>query len=320
MIRPPDPSSPVPLFSQITEQLRWQVSTGALRPGTPLPATRDAATAWRVHRHTVGRAYRELRDAGLLVPGPGGRMVVSGGVSEPPAASPGVESFIREMLDVAATQLGLSPAALFAALRAQVGSDVESGRVCVVECSADQCADLERQIGGAWQVAVDTFDLTAAGEPPAGPLVTTLFHFDDARSRWPHRLGDIRFVAAAIDPVVRDLVEHVAGTAPRPDVALLVEHDTVAGLSLVEELEALLGPRFPVRLEVFEHRGGRAPLPSAHVVLATPAAWNRLRDEDRGRVHVVRLRYAIDRRDLGTLGVVHGWRERPAAPTRVHAS
>lgn len=317
MIRPPDPSLPVPLYSQIADQLRWQVSTGALRPGTPLPATRDAATAWRVHRHTVARAYRELKDAGLVAAGAHGRWLVAAGpVAE--TGTPGVDSFLAETLEIARTQLGLTPASLAAALRARAGAEVGPDHVCVIECTPDQCADLERQVEAHWRVAARSFCLADDGEPPDMPLVATLFHYEEVRARWPDRLADIRFVAASVDPAVRDLVEHVAPGPGRHDVALLVQHDAVAGLTLSEEIEAMLGPRYPLRLEVMAHRQGAPALPDAEVVLATPSAYAALGEADRARVDVVRVRYAIDRRDLGALGVVFGWSARTSPVARAH--
>lgn len=317
MIRPPDPTLPVPLYSQIADQLRWQVSTGALRPGTPLPATRDAATAWRVHRHTVARAYRELKEAGLLRAGANGRWLVSGGPS-PEAAAPGIDSFLAETLEIARAQLGLAPAALAAALRAHAGAEVGPDRACAIECTPDQCEDLERQIAAHWRVATEAFCLDDPGEPADVPLVATLFHYEEIRGRWPHRLADIRFVAAGVDPAVRDIVEHVAPGPGRRDVALLVRGDAVAGLSLAEEVEALLGIGYPVRLEVQAQRHGAPALPDADVVIATPSAYAALGAAERARLDVVRLRYAVDPRDLGALGVVFGWRPQSPRIARAH--
>jgi len=319
MIRPPDPSLAVPLYSQIADQLRWQISTGALRPGIPLPATRDAATAWRVHRHTVARAYRELRDAGLVTAGAGGRWLVATG-RPAEAGPPGVDSFLAETLEIARTQLGLTPAALATALRTHAGAEVGPEHVCVIECTPDQCEDLERQIESSWHVAARSFCLEESGEPPEMPLVATLFHYEEIRARWPDRLADLRFVAAHVDPAMRDLVEHVARGPGRRDVMLLVRHDPVAGLSLAEEIEAMLGPRYPLRLEVLAHRHG-APEPSeADAVLVTPAAWAVLPPLDRARLDLIRVRYAIESRDLGALGLVFGWRAQTPRIARVHAA
>ena len=61
-----DPTSSTPLTRQIAEQIRSNISQGALAPGERLPPARDLAQALRVNMHTVLRAYAELRDEGLL--------------------------------------------------------------------------------------------------------------------------------------------------------------------------------------------------------------------------------------------------------------
>ena len=61
-----DPKSSVPLYAQVKEQMRLAVATGVLQAGDQLPTVRDLATQLRVNFNTVARAYRELRDEGML--------------------------------------------------------------------------------------------------------------------------------------------------------------------------------------------------------------------------------------------------------------
>ncbi len=61
-----DPKSGVPLYTQIKDEIRLAVATGALGPGDQLPGVRNLATQLRVNFNTVGRAYRELQAEGLL--------------------------------------------------------------------------------------------------------------------------------------------------------------------------------------------------------------------------------------------------------------
>ncbi len=61
-----DPSSAVPIWSQIEEAVRRLVSAGALRPGDAVPSVRECATDLRVNPATVSRAYQRLVDAGVL--------------------------------------------------------------------------------------------------------------------------------------------------------------------------------------------------------------------------------------------------------------
>jgi GntR family transcriptional regulator len=62
----PNPSSGVPIYLQLKEQIRHAVETGALTPGDPLPPIRSLAEQLVVNANTVARVYRELDLEGLL--------------------------------------------------------------------------------------------------------------------------------------------------------------------------------------------------------------------------------------------------------------
>jgi molybdate-binding protein len=54
------------IYRQVSEQIAGQVESGLLAPGAHLPSIRDAARAYDTTTATVGRAYRELADAGVI--------------------------------------------------------------------------------------------------------------------------------------------------------------------------------------------------------------------------------------------------------------
>lgn len=58
-------------YEQIANYYAELIMMGAMRPGVQLPATRQAAAAWSVSTVTVGRAWRELRERGLVEMRPG---------------------------------------------------------------------------------------------------------------------------------------------------------------------------------------------------------------------------------------------------------
>lgn len=62
-----DRTSSVPFYRQIVEQLREQIRSGELPPGTRLPPERRLAAMLGVNRTTVVSAYRELAAEGLIV-------------------------------------------------------------------------------------------------------------------------------------------------------------------------------------------------------------------------------------------------------------
>src|SRR5215471_14949108 len=61
-----NPSSGVPLYLQLMEQVKHAVETGALRPGDQLPTIRALAQELVMNPNTVVRAYRELEHEGIV--------------------------------------------------------------------------------------------------------------------------------------------------------------------------------------------------------------------------------------------------------------
>jgi GntR family transcriptional regulator len=61
-----NPSSGIPLYLQLMEQIKHAVETGALREGDQLPTIRKLAEDLVMNPNTVVRAYRELEHEGVL--------------------------------------------------------------------------------------------------------------------------------------------------------------------------------------------------------------------------------------------------------------
>jgi GntR family transcriptional regulator len=61
-----DRASPLPVYVQLTEQVRLLIHRGALAPGDPLPTVRELAVALGLNANTVARVYRDLQQEGLL--------------------------------------------------------------------------------------------------------------------------------------------------------------------------------------------------------------------------------------------------------------
>jgi len=69
MLLRPNPSSGIPVYVQLVEQVRHAVETGALRAGERLPAIRPLAEDLVISPGVVARAYRELEETGVISPG-----------------------------------------------------------------------------------------------------------------------------------------------------------------------------------------------------------------------------------------------------------
>jgi len=62
----PNPSSGVPIYLQLMEQVKHAVETGALKPGEQLPSLRPLAEELVINPNTVAKAYRELEHEGVI--------------------------------------------------------------------------------------------------------------------------------------------------------------------------------------------------------------------------------------------------------------
>ena len=62
----PNPSSGVPMYLQLLEQVKHAIATGALKPGEHLPSIRPLAEELVVNPNTVAKAYRELEHEGVI--------------------------------------------------------------------------------------------------------------------------------------------------------------------------------------------------------------------------------------------------------------
>ena len=103
-----DPTSSVPIWSQIEEAVRRLVASGALSAGAPIPSVRDLARDLRVNPATVAKAYQRLADQGILAVRRGEGTYVA---EEPPTLS-------RQQRD----RLLQDGASRYAALAASIGA------------------------------------------------------------------------------------------------------------------------------------------------------------------------------------------------------
>ena len=66
MLLRPNPSSGVPIYLQLMEQVKHGIETGALRPGEQLTGIRPLAEELVINPNTVAKAYRELEHEGVI--------------------------------------------------------------------------------------------------------------------------------------------------------------------------------------------------------------------------------------------------------------
>lgn len=78
MLSRPNPSSGVPIYLQLMEQVKHSIETGALRPGEQLPGIRPLAEELVINPNTVAKVYRELEHEGVIELRHGAGAFVSG--------------------------------------------------------------------------------------------------------------------------------------------------------------------------------------------------------------------------------------------------
>ena len=88
MLLRPNPSSGVPIYLQLMEQVKHGIETGALRPGEQLPGIRPLAEELVINPNTVAKAYREMEHAGLIELRHGAGAFVAGGQAD---SLPGIQ-------------------------------------------------------------------------------------------------------------------------------------------------------------------------------------------------------------------------------------
>jgi len=117
------PSSGVPIYRQLVDQVQRMVASGQLAPGTALPSVREVAELHAVNPMTISKAYALLEGEGLLQRNRGKAMTVAAGrrnqgtlAQRLRQVEPQVEALV-----LAARQLELDASDLAEAIRRKMG-------------------------------------------------------------------------------------------------------------------------------------------------------------------------------------------------------
>jgi GntR family transcriptional regulator len=77
-----DPSSGVPTYLQLVQQVEHALRLGYLKPGDQLPKVRDVVAALTINPNTVLKAYKELETKGLAAGRPGQGTFIQASLSQ----------------------------------------------------------------------------------------------------------------------------------------------------------------------------------------------------------------------------------------------
>jgi GntR family transcriptional regulator len=292
-----DPSSPMPLYHQIVQAIRWRIGTGVLRPGDMLPPIREAAKQWGVNYHTVRRAYHDLAQEGWVVSGQGsGTQVAAAQPLDAIEDANTLSDWLDQLVATARQRYGLSAERL----AELIGERTGVVRIVMVECNEHQSTYLARQLEQRLPVEAIAWSLTESAEPPQLPLIGTYFHHGEMRKRWPHRIADMHFVTLQTD---RALEKRVSAIAARRAIRAvrLVEREIGTAYEMAAGVSALLAPRFEVSPVVGDPEELLSSLPEDELLLVAPRLWDPLPTAVRQHERVLDVRPVIAAEDVQRL-------------------
>lgn len=306
-----DPASPIPLYAQLAEAIRFEVATGAIAAGEMLPPLRSAARQWGVNLHTVRRAYSELAEKGIVRTDAQVGTVVLGRPAGGPTVDP-IDWFVSRMVTEAHERHGLSVEELKLRLD-QWGSrsgSVAGRTVYVIDRGEGEAATLATQLRARWMISAEGWSLERPGGLPNGTLIAPLQHYNELRSRSAERAGDVHFVRTHPEPEIATRVL----TSPRPVIrTVLCEKDLPSAAAVVADLRRI----FPAgRVEVMPHVVSRPGellsfVPeSLDAVLFPPRMWSALTPAERANPKAHEVRYVVAAKDAERLANELGWSER----------
>jgi hypothetical protein len=277
--------------------LRYRIFSGALAPGTRLPAIRQAGELWGLHYHTVRRTYGDLAKEGLVESRPGaGTRVLS-----PSPGGGSLSSHLRRFLDQVRDLYGATPAAVEELLRTQWLAETDSVSATplwVVECSATLSQNLARYLVRRWGVDARGWPLDHIESIPDGPVLGTYFHAREIRERLAdrHAADRLAFVSVQLDPVgLADALEPSAGIT----TLVFCERDEESAHDVAADLRWHLPEGVEIDV-VVTHRPASLltrVAPGTQVMLS-PGSWDGLTAHQRARAGVhclpVRVKPAED--------------------------
>lgn len=98
-----NPSSGIPIYLQLMEQIRHAIETGAIQAGEQLPTMRKLAVELIINPNTVIRAYRELEREGIVEIRHGAGAFVSQAAASRTKVSRKAQSVMQSAVDRLAT-------------------------------------------------------------------------------------------------------------------------------------------------------------------------------------------------------------------------
>ncbi len=307
-----DRSSTVAIYLQLADELRYRVATGAIAIGQKLPTVAQGAALWGVNLHTVRQAYTELAYDGIAEMRRGkGTFITATPAKEMAALSPGatagVASFVDWIASHAQRSFGLDREGLAELLTVAPPAVNTEGGLCFVECSMSQSSHHASEIGRKWNVRTRGWSLEWDKEPPPGPFVSTYFHYNDIRRRWPHRMGDANFVSIHPARSLKGKVQRCRKDIKIVNICLYELSETMARSIAADVTADLLDVDCPIQYQVVPGSAKDIRIISNVLYLFPPRLWWELHPAQQAQPNVLEIEYEIAEGDMARLAHHFGW-------------
>ncbi|HEX3011313.1 MAG TPA: GntR family transcriptional regulator [Syntrophomonadaceae bacterium] len=117
-----DSKSPIPIYVQLKEKLKYAIESGTINPGDQLPTVRQMAVDLKINLNTVRKVYHELEDEGYISTRQGKGTFVMG-IPERHATDINKQKIMEELLENALIQgyaLGFNSSEIIDILKAKI--------------------------------------------------------------------------------------------------------------------------------------------------------------------------------------------------------
>ena len=231
--------SSVPLRQQIAAQIEYQIATGELKPGDPMPSVRTLARQLKIHHNTVSQAYTDVTMLQLLSRRQGTRLIVRTPEERAHTPHPDMDDLInatirvarkhgysiRELSQRVSERLAEEPPdhvlvlSTDAGMRQLLRAEVESAVECPVQaCAPEELVARPELALGALVVSppgvMPTISETLPKERPAITIVYSSAeeHFDIVRKLKKPSVVAVVSISEAFVKVACGLLGHMIGT------------------------------------------------------------------------------------------------------------
>ncbi len=254
----------VPIYLQLKHQLAYLITTQRLPGGTRLPPVRTLATDLDVNQHTVGQAYRELQQDGLIESFPGRGSFVRQFDDHGAARSARLDRLSALLREARrrSRALGFRDAEVAQHLASLVHHERELCRVVFLDrfphIAGKYAASLERQLGDVLSATPLTVaDLEGGARAARSVLGDVHFVFAFARTvpvleRWLAAEGGHHEVVTIVSEVVPETIA-VLAALPRGIRATLLTEERFVHAAL--DLLGRHGGIDPARVDAFTPDG-----------------------------------------------------------------